>query len=804
VSVTSGPLDDLTVDLSNILAADAFEHQASERLMEYESRLQAEALVQTSDAILRHEAALTRQAEHHVSGVRTELQERAARHTAHGEQLEARLADLTARGQEAMTAAATSRSALVQCETALAAQTDAGRNEVEAAARALATHYESLARQEVGSLRATFTDEFRAAVSASQARSQSEFVAMSATHHEVHRALEERAVLVETEVDNRARREEHAAAAATRRLAFAEQQQLQLVQTTELAELRMAAAVRDSGAAQLREQMEEFTRREASAFRERDEEIAAAGHHLQKVMGSAVAERRQVQTQVNEWAAEFSEQHRLAIRACGQDYEQEVQDLQDTVPQFGAEAEDAENQVARLTRDLARARDEQNDSVSAARASSHHVALNDTATPVQVAAALRTPEGAPVARSPNPEVPTFGGSDAPGVAGPIAWPSLTALTTSSAPTSLVPLVRTGVPARIDSSAADVTFNAAGARTAIRTPANAGASASAATVFDLESSAESSGEEFTRKRTQPKTIDLGAPPTAAGYRMWLNELYSVCGAASNRPLRRTLRYVQSVESATTPDEFHITPRRWQAFDDQLFNGVLRYATGELKRTLSIYREERFRQGQVPSGRYALWHALRKFMVEKSTAAQVDLALLINHKYNGDLSAYLDGLDAILMRLTQPPSADLLHACVEPQLRKCRALELDFNLYDRAAEGSQERSIDFLYRAARTYLTRKQLADTRDALLKPATVAVVVDGGKGKGGDADPQQGGGGAARLARRKQIPCQPFLRGTAAEVTSAGFCTKLAKEARSPTPRTPRCPGSAPDSSRPATARTS
>jgi len=758
VSVNSGPLDDLTVDLSNILAADVFEHEASERLMEHESRLQAEALVQTSDAILRHEAALTRQAEHHVNGVRAELQERAARHTAHGEQLEARLADLTARGQEAMTAAATSRTALVQCETALAARTDDGRNEVEAAARALATHYEGLARQEVNSLRATLTDEFHAAISASQARSRSEFVAMTATHHGVHRTLEERAALVETEADNRARREEHAAAAAARRLAFAEQQQQQLVQTTELAEQRTVAAVRDSGAAELRDRMEDFARREAFAIRERDEEVTAAGQRLQKVMGSAAAERRQVQTQVNEWAAEFTEQYRSAIRACDQEHEQEVQDLQDTVQQFGAEAEEAENQVAQLTRDLARARGELNDSMSVARASSRYAALNATAPPVQVAAMLRTPEGEPVARSPAPEVPTFGGNDTPGAVGPITWPSLAALTTSSGPTSLVPLVRTGVPARTESSGADVTFNAAGARTAIRTSATAGASVSAATTFDLESSAESSGEEFTRKRTQPKPIDLGATPTASGYRMWLNELYSVCGAASNRPLRRTLRYIQSVEAASTPDEFQITPRRWQPFDDQLFNGVLRYATGELKRTLSIYREERFRQGLVPSGRYALWHALRKFMVEKSTAAQVDLTLLINHKYNGDLSAYLDGLDAILMRLTQPPSADLLHACVEPQLRKCRALELDFNLYDRAAEGSQERSVDFLYRAARTYLTRKQLADTRDALLKPATVAVVVDGGKAKEGDGDPQQGGDAAARAARRKQIPCRSYL----------------------------------------------
>ena len=436
VSVTSGPLDDLTVDLSNILAADAFEQQASERLLEHESRLQAEALTQTGDAILRHEAALTRQAESHVNGVRAEFNERAARHTAHGEQLEARLADLTARGQEAMIAAATSHTALVQCEAALTLRTADGRHEVEEAARALALHYEGLARHEVNSLRATFSDEFHAALSASQAQSRSELVALTASHHQVHRALEERAVMVETAADNLARREESAIAAASRRLTFAEQRQQQLVQTTELAEQRTAAAVRDSGAADQR------SRRGA-------EEAAAAGQRVQEVMESAIAERRQAQAQISSWAAEFTEQYQSAIRASNDEHATEVLDLQDTVQLYGAEAQDAETQVGLLTRELAMVRGELRDSTSAAHAPGH---LADLGAPAQAGYAgttLETPEGAPRARSPAPVTPVFGGPTRSGLGGSASWAAPPAPAATLGPTSLVPLVRTGLPVRID-------------------------------------------------------------------------------------------------------------------------------------------------------------------------------------------------------------------------------------------------------------------------------------------------------------------------------------------------------------------
>ena len=47
----------------------------------------------------------------------------------------------------------------------------------------------------------------------------------------------------------------------------------------------------------------------------------------------------------------------------------------------------------------------------------------------------------------------------------------------------------------------------------------------------DTSSESSGEEFSRKRTTPKMIDMGSPPAVGAFRVWLNDLYEICSNAS---------------------------------------------------------------------------------------------------------------------------------------------------------------------------------------------------------------------------------------------------------------------------------
>ncbi|CAK0884153.1 unnamed protein product [Prorocentrum cordatum] len=222
----------------------------------------------------------------------------------------------------------------------------------------------------------------------------------------------------------------------------------------------------------------------------------------------------------------------------------------------------------------------------------------------------------------------------------------------------------------------------------------------------QSSEKSSGEEFTRKRTTVKPVDLGSPPAAAGFRIWVADVCTKCTAASNRSQQRTIRYIKGAEACGDPAALLIAPKKWQPFDAELFSAVMRYSAGELKRKLTTCREQCYKQG-------------------------VDLALM-TREFRGDLSLCLDGLDAILEHLREPPDEALLHACVVPQLRKCKPLALDFELYDRAEEGSTEKTLQFLCDKARDYVRRKEMQDVVDSLLKPAPrVTPLTPKGTGKG-------------------------------------------------------------------------
>ena len=120
---------------------------------------------------------------------------------------------------------------------------------------------------------------------------------------------------------------------------------------------------------------------------------------------------------------------------------------------------------------------------------------------------------------------------------------------------------------------------------------------------------------------------------------------------------------------------------------------------------------FTKGLEPSGRCALWEALQYYVVEIGAAFQVDLHALWHLKYKGDLALYLDGLDEILGRMMRPVDETVLHSIVEPQLRLCKPLAMDFSIYDRASEGSGEKTIKFLYQQARSYLRRSQMDKTK---------------------------------------------------------------------------------------------
>ena len=83
--------------------------------------------------------------------------------------------------------------------------------------------------------------------------------------------------------------------------------------------------------------------------------------------------------------------------------------------------------------------------------------------------------------------------------------------------------------------------------------------------------------------------------------------------------------------------------------------------------------------------------------------------------------------------EPASEDLVSTIVVPQLREAsklktyHSLAVDIDIFDRAATGAAERSIEFLYRCARQCLARIDRETMRTSLTKVSAVAPVRPGG-----------------------------------------------------------------------------
>ena len=187
-----------------------------------------------------------------------------------------------------------------------------------------------------------------------------------------------------------------------------------------------------------------------------------------------------------------------------------------------------------------------------------------------------------------------------------------------------------------------------------------------------------------------------------------------------------------DGANTHETLEVCSRKWERFDAELAAACFRFASGEVLRRLKMYRDALQRRGLDVSGRAALWFVLQKYVVEAGALQQVGLSRLIGLTFSGDLGLFLDSLDKILTELAEPASEDLVSTIVVPQLREAsktktyHSLAVDIDIFDRAATGAAERSIEFLYRCARQCLARIDRETMRTSLTKVSAVAPVRPG------------------------------------------------------------------------------
>ena len=85
-------------------------------------------------------------------------------------------------------------------------------------------------------------------------------------------------------------------------------------------------------------------------------------------------------------------------------------------------------------------------------------------------------------------------------------------------------------------------------------------------------------------------------------------------------------------------------------------------------------------------------------------------------NENLVTFIRNWDTVLSGIQKTPEDTVLEPLFHRQIKKCRALQHDINVYERAAEGTAERSFKFLYDAATAHINRKRLERNRERIAR----------------------------------------------------------------------------------------
>ena len=89
-------------------------------------------------------------------------------------------------------------------------------------------------------------------------------------------------------------------------------------------------------------------------------------------------------------------------------------------------------------------------------------------------------------------------------------------------------------------------------------------------------------------------------------------------------------------------------------------------------------------------------------------------------NENLTTFIRNWDTILSGIPTPPDNSVLEPLFHRQIKKCKVIDHDIQVYERALEGSEQRCYEFLYKAVVNHLKRQRLQKNRDRIARQTGV------------------------------------------------------------------------------------
>ena len=225
-----------------------------------------------------------------------------------------------------------------------------------------------------------------------------------------------------------------------------------------------------------------------------------------------------------------------------------------------------------------------------------------------------------------------------------------------------------------------------------------------------------GEKPKNKAKEAEKITFPKFPLPEQYRNWRIRVREAVVAASDKP-DMAFEWLSKVWAKESTEEQLRDPEGFVTLDAKVLSAITNVLEGDFARQMDTFKEREANAGRPVRGRQVLFKLNDHFATNALHGSVYDLEdLLAITLANENLVVFLRNWETVLSGIQKAPDDTFLEPLFHRQVKKCKALQHDINIYERALDGSPEKTYKFLCDAASNHINRKRLERKRERIAK----------------------------------------------------------------------------------------
>ena len=238
--------------------------------------------------------------------------------------------------------------------------------------------------------------------------------------------------------------------------------------------------------------------------------------------------------------------------------------------------------------------------------------------------------------------------------------------------------------------------------------------------DKEDDEEKGSSSSKPKVKEAEKVVFPKFPQPEQYRNWRIRVREAVVAASDSPDKAHLWINKVWEKDMTEAELR-DPEGFSTLDAKIMSALTNILEGDFARQTDTYKETEAHSGRMVRGRQLMFRLHNYFATNALHGSVYDMEDLMNCvMVNENLTTFIRNWDTILSGIPTPPDNSVLEPLFHRQIKKCKVIDHDIQVYERALEGSEQRCYEFLYKAVVNHLKRQRLQKNRDRIARQTGV------------------------------------------------------------------------------------